>query len=162
MDPSTDRSDHHALQALARQFDELASRLEDWYRDDVQAQSYEGGPGTTEHGHAVLQSQAYPGAHPRRLWANAQTLVDRAQIIHDLENELYAISHGASKAGPSSGLHPGTAEFDYAVATAEGSLRAVARRFGVSRRTIYLWLERYGLSRPSRAARGDDLELADL
>jgi len=123
-----------------REFDTLMTRLEDWHADSVQAQDYAGSSGSNEHGHAVLRVQPYPGPAWRRLWAEAERvgdIVKQAHILHQLENELYAIDHGAYLASPgASGLYPGTKAWDRAVATSEGSLREVARRFGTSHTTV--------------------------
>lgn len=121
-------------------FDTLMTRLEDWYADSVQAQDYAGSSGSHEHGHAILRVQPYPGPDWRQRWAEAERLGDYmrlAEILHVLENELYAIDHGASLASPgASGLYPGTYGHRHAMAHSEGSLRQVARRFGVSHTTV--------------------------
>lgn len=122
-----------------REFDTLMTRLEDWYADSVQAQDYAGSSGSHEHGHAVLRVQPYPGPPWRRLWAAADRVGDelaQGRILHELENELYAIDHSAYLASPASGLHPGTRAWRDAVANSEGSLREVARKFGVSHTTV--------------------------
>lgn len=116
------------------------TRLEDWHADSVKAQDYAGSSGTHEHGHAILRVQPYPGPNWRAKWAEAERLGDlmrMAQILHLLENELYAIDHGASHASPgASGLYPGTLAWKHAVAHSEGSLRAVARQFGISHTAV--------------------------
>lgn len=109
--------------------------LEDWYADSMQARAYDADPGagTREAGHRVLRVQRYPGPPWRRLWyeADGNPLAEQA-IIRALKEEIYGLDHGPSQAGPASGLHRGTREYRRAVAGAEGSLRAVARRFGIS------------------------------
>lgn len=121
-------------------FDTLMTRLEDWHADSVKAQDYAGSSGSPEHGHAVLRVQPYPGPNYRKQWAEAERVGDllrMATILHVLENELYAIDHSPSLASPAaSGLYPGTRAHRHAMATAEGSLRQVARRFGVSHTTV--------------------------
>lgn len=121
-------------------FDTLMTRLEDWHADSVKAHDYEGGSGSVEHGHAILRVQPYPGPNWRAQWAAAERsgdLMRMATILHLLENELYAIDHGASHASPQvSGLYPGTFAWKHAVAHCEGSLRAVARKFGISHTTV--------------------------
>lgn len=122
-----------------QEFDTLMTRLEDWHADSVQAQDYAGSSGAHEHGHAILRVQPYPGPDWRKAWVVAERLEDEvraAGILHELENELYAIDHGASHASPASGLYPGTLAWRRAVGGAEGSLRAVARRFGTSHTTV--------------------------
>lgn len=116
------------------EFDRLMTALEDWYADSTRAQSYDGpGHGARKPGHAILLRNEYPGPQWRRLWYEADDdPVAQAAIINSIEEELYGLSHSPSRAGPSSGLHRGTKEWALAVASADGSLRAVARRFGVS------------------------------
>lgn len=110
--------------------------LEDWYCDGVKAQTYDSSPGAHDPGHAILRLQPYPGPPWRKLWQETNEL-GQAAIIHALRDELYGLSHGPSQAAPAvSGLHPGTAEWKHTVATAEGSLREVARRFGTSHTTV--------------------------
>src|SRR5215208_4255178 len=96
-------------------------RLEDWHADSVQAQDYEGGTGSHEHGHAMLRVQPYPGPAYRRLWDEATAICDvvkQASILHQLENELFAIDHGPTYASPASGVYPNTLAWKQAVATA--------------------------------------------
>lgn len=114
------------------EFDRLMSALEDWYADSTRAQAYDGpGHGSSDPGHRILHVNRYPGPPWRRLWAETNEL-GRAAILRSLDDELFGLSHGPSRAGPASGLVRGTQEFDRTVARASGSLRAVARRFGVS------------------------------
>lgn len=132
------------------EFDRLMSGLEDWYRDSVQAQSYDGHPGSHELGHVILTSQPYPGPPWRALWEEASThdqpLLTRAGIIGALEDELYGLSHGPSLASPASGLHPNTEEWRRAIAQHPGSLREVGRRFGVSHTQVKRLRVDYGRS----------------
>jgi hypothetical protein len=117
-------------------FNRLVNELEDWYRDGVQAQAYDGSPGTHHPGHRILRSQPYPGPNWRRLWAESQGPENDRAIIESIEAEIYGLSHGPSRSGPASGLHHGTVEWKLAVATAPGTLRSVARTFGVSHTTV--------------------------
>lgn len=117
-------------------FDRLMSALEDWYSDSTRAMALDaqGGSGTKEHGHAILRRNKYPGPDWRGAWAALDPFDTEGErlIIEALEEEIYGLSHSPSKAGPASGLHRGTSEWRMAVASADGSLRAVARRFGLS------------------------------
>lgn len=114
------------------EFDRLLGQLEDWHADSVRARAYDAGGSTPEPGHAILLRNRYPGPNWRKLWNEAQDDVARAAILRALEDEFYGLSHGPSQSGPASGLHRGTKEWRRAVASADGSLRAVARRFGIS------------------------------
>lgn len=115
------------------EFHRLLHQLEDWYADSVRARAYDEGGGSPAAEHAVLRVNRYPGPNWRQLW-RAACGDHRAQheILDSLEEELYGLEHAPSKAGPASGLHRGTQEWRLAVASADGSLRAVARRFGIS------------------------------
>ena len=117
-------------------FDRAMTQLEDWYSDSTRAMALDaqGGSGTKEHGHAILRRNQYPGPRWRELWAglDANDTEGERLIIEAVEDELYGLDHGPSQASPAAGLHRGTAEWRLAVATADGSLRAVARRFGIS------------------------------
>lgn len=117
------------------EFDRLMGALEDWYADSTKAQAFDSqpGPASGSPGHRILRKGRYPGPQWRRLWYETdEDPVAQAAIIRSLEEELYGISHGPSQSGPASGLHRGTVEWGRAVAASDGSLRAVARRFGVS------------------------------
>ena len=119
----------------ATHFFSVLRQLEDWYADDVRAtdirplgSGHAGAPG-----HRILRANRYPGPDWRKLYGAACGDPDaQAGIVKAVEDELYGLSHGPSLAGPASGLHRGTAEFRRAVGMADGSLRAVARRFGIS------------------------------
>jgi hypothetical protein len=116
-----------------QKFLQLVNELEDWYADSVKAQTYEARIGSPDAGHAVLLRNRYYGPDWRRLWSAACGDRDAQDgIVHAIEEEIYGISHGPSKVGPASGLYRGTAEWRRAVGVADGSLRAVARRFGIS------------------------------
>jgi hypothetical protein len=112
-------------------FERLLKQLEDWHADSVRARAYDGGSGLHEAGHAILLRNKYPGPDWRRLWRDSDDIT-REGILRSLEEELYGLDHGPSQSGPASGLHRGTREWRLAVASADGSLRAVARRFGIS------------------------------
>lgn len=119
------------------EFDRLMRGLEDWYADSMRARAYDADPGSgsREAGHRVLRVQSYPGPNWRTLFYEAsrhEDLVAQQAIIRALREEIYGLDHGPSQAGPASGLHRGTREYRQAVANAEGSLRQVARRFGIS------------------------------
>lgn len=115
------------------EFARLLRQLEDWYADSVRAITYDAAPGTHETGHAVLLRKRYPGPDWRAEWAHAaNNPIMQAAILRSLEDELYGLTHGPSQAGPASGLHRGTSEWRLAVGQADGSLRTVARRFGIS------------------------------
>ncbi len=117
-------------------FNSLLAALENWHCDSVQAQSYDSQPGAREHSHSMLLAQPYPGPNWRARWARA-TPEQQGQIIHDLQNELYGLSHSPSQASVgASGLHPGTMEWKLAIARAEGSLRSIARRYGTTHTTV--------------------------
>ena len=117
------------------EFQALMGYLEGWYADAVKATAYDG-PSRSAHttdGPAPPRVNRYPGPPWRRLYYEAdEDPVAKAAIIHALEEEIYGLSHSPSQAGPASGLHHGTQEWRRAVASADGSLRAVARRFGIS------------------------------
>lgn len=118
-----------------QEFDRKMRALEDWYSDSMQAQAYDAqrGHGAKEHGHVILRAQKYPGPNWRHLWYVADNSpLAQAAILRALTEELYGLDHGPSQAGPASGLHRGTREWKHAIATADGSLRSVGRRFGVS------------------------------
>jgi hypothetical protein len=128
---------HEAPDAVQRRriFDHLLTQLEDWYADSVRARAYDGGggSGTREAGHAILLRNRYPGPDWRRLWREAEGDPARQGTLLDaVKDELHGLSHGPSQSSPASGLHAGTQEWRQAVAAADGSLRAVARRFGIS------------------------------
>lgn len=111
--------------------------LEDWHADDLRARDLAGssGPSSGVGGHRVLRARSYPGPKWREEWraaTEAGNLVAQEAIIRALRDELYGIDHGPSQSGPASGLFRGTREWKQAVGQADGSLRAVARRFGVS------------------------------
>lgn len=112
--------------------------LRDWYCDggQVRARGFAGaGTPTSDptQGDVVLRCWKYPGPNWVAEW-NAQKNNPAGQeaILRALEEEIYGLTHSPSLAGPASGLHKDTAEWRLAVATADGSLRAVARRFGIS------------------------------
>lgn len=111
-------------------FERLVRQLEDWHADDVKARAYDTGGSPAEAGHAILHRRRYPGPNWRRAWSDPHA--DRRAILLDLEDEIYGLSHSPSQASPASGHHRGTTEWRQAVADADGSLRAVARRFGIS------------------------------
>lgn len=120
-------------------FERQMRALEDWYADSTRAQAYDVGSGPVDGsasgGHQVLHVAPYPGPNWRRefrLAARADDLTRAAAINRALEDELYGLDHAPSQSGPASGLHRGTLEWRRAVAEADGSLRAVARRFGIS------------------------------
>jgi hypothetical protein len=118
-----------------REFLRLVVQLEDWHADSVRARAYDGagGSGTREHSHAILRVNRYPGPDWHRLWREAHDVPGAQQaIIDSLRAELHGITHSPSQASPASGLHAGTQEWRLAIAHSEGSLRAVARRFGIS------------------------------
>jgi hypothetical protein len=125
---------------MQQKFHDLLRQLTDWHSDSVRAQAYDtSGAGAAAPGHAVLRRNNFPGEQEyRRRWAAMQKMDGPAQIeeriaiFNDLEAEIYGLSHGPSRVGPASGLHRGTAEWRLAIAESDGSLRAVARRFGVS------------------------------
>lgn len=117
------------------EFDSRMRYLEDWYADSLRATAYDAdrGHGASDPGHKVLRANHYPGPAWRRLWYEADgNPVAQAAIINALDEEIYGLSHSPTLASPASGLHRGTREWRTAVATADGSLRAVARRFGIS------------------------------
>lgn len=109
----------------------LLKQLEDWYADDVRAIPIDGSSGSHEPGHVILRVRKYPGPNWRQRW-NVADDDERLAILKALEDEIYGLDHGPSMAGPAAGLHRGTLEFRRAVGMADGSLRAVARRFGIS------------------------------
>lgn len=109
--------------------------LEDWYADSLKGRAYDADPGraASEPGHRVMRAQKYPGPPWRRLWYEANgDLVAQQAIIRALRDEIYGLSHGPSQAGPASGLHKGTREYRRTIAEAPGSLRQVARTYGIS------------------------------
>lgn len=123
------------------EFDRLMRELEDWYADSIKARDYDASPSHGEGGHRILLKNRYPGPPWRRLWFEASdpeapNLTQQAAIIRSLEEEIYGLTHGPSRSGPASGLHRGTHEFNLAVATAPGSLRQVARTFGLSHTAV--------------------------
>lgn len=118
-----------------REFDRRMVMLEDWYADSTKAMALDaqGGSGTKEHGHTILRRNPYPGPRWRELWREAHgDPVQQALIIRALDEEIYGLDHGPSMASPAAGLHRGTREWRLAVAHAEGSLRHVGRRYGLS------------------------------
>lgn len=145
-------------------FQRLYGGLQDWYADDMRARAFDAssGPASGQAGHRILRQGRYQGPPWQRLWDEARAkgnLVAQAAILHALDGEIYGLSHGPSLSGPASGLHRGTREFDLAVASADGSLRAVARRFGVShtevRRLRFQYPEARGeTASPRRATAG--------
>jgi hypothetical protein len=117
------------------EFDRLMTGLEDWYSDSMRARAYDAdqGHGASKPGHVVLHVNRYPGPPWRRLFYEADgDPVAQQAIIAALKEEHYGLTHSPSQAGPASGLHRGTAEWRSSVAGADGSLRAVGRRFGIS------------------------------
>lgn len=118
------------------EFRALLRQLEDWYADSTRAVTYDGpGHGASEPGHRILRVQPYPGPDWRDIWREATDSSNAAAqqaIIRALADELFGLDHGPSQSGPASGLHRGTREWALAVARADGSLRAVGRRFGIS------------------------------
>jgi hypothetical protein len=129
------------------EFDGLMRQLEDWYADDVRAMALDALPGANDEGTKVLHVHRYPGPPWRRLWAEAEyhdNLQAQAAIINALEEEIYGLDHSPSNSGPASGLHRGTREWNLAIATADGSLRAVARRFGLSHTEVRRIRLQYG------------------
>lgn len=122
-------------------FERLMSLLEDWYADSTRARAYDadGGPGSTDPGHRVLRANRYPGPPWRQLYREATERSDlraQAAIVNALEDEIYGLDHSPSMAGPASGLHPGTQEYERAIALHDGTTRFVARKFGVSQSTV--------------------------
>lgn len=119
----------------ARYFLSLVTQLEDWHADDVRATDIRplGSGAQTPSGHRILRRNRYPGPDWRRLYRAAGGNPDaQTHLIKAVEDELYGLSHSPSLSSPASGLHRGTAEWRRAIAMADGSLRAVARRFGIS------------------------------
>lgn len=120
------------------EFERLMRALEDWYADDTRALDFAGASGGSSghgSGHRVLRKRPYPGPNWREEFQQAEDRNDpvaQEAINAALREELYGLDHGPSKAGPASGLFRGTKEWEWAVAAADGSLRAVARRFGTS------------------------------
>lgn len=118
------------------EFERYMGALEDWYADDVRAQAYDTDSGSGPHpGHRILRRGTYPGPNWRRefdLAEDRRDIVAQEAINRALADELYGLDHSPSQSGPASGLHRGTREWKRAVGEADGSLRAVARRFGVS------------------------------
>lgn len=118
------------------EFDRLMTYLEDWYADSTRAAAPDAdrGHGASEAGHRILHANRYPGPRWRYIWKQqAQNDPGQQQlIISALRDEVYGLDHSPSQSGPASGLHRGTKEWRLAVASADGSLRAVARRFGIS------------------------------
>lgn len=119
------------------EFERLMGALEDWYVDSVAAVDLDsaGGGSRGVGGHRVLRANKYPGPDWRREFAVQEDLANppgMEAINRALRDELYGLDHGPSRSGPASGLHRGTREWKLAIAQADGSLRAVARRFGVS------------------------------
>jgi hypothetical protein len=118
------------------EFDRLMRQLEDWFSDSTKAMALDAqsGSGTKEHGHVMLRRNKYPGPNWREEWARLDPMNVEGEraIIEALQEELYGLDHGPSQSGPASGLHRGTEEWRLAVARSDGSLRAVARRFGIS------------------------------
>lgn len=117
-----------------RRFIRALNQLEDWHADSVRATDIRPiGSGQHDAGHAILLRNKYPGPDWRRLWVAACGDRDaQLAILTAVEDELYGLSHGPSRAGKASGLHRGTEEFRRAVAHEPGSLRKVARKFGIS------------------------------
>lgn len=114
-------------------FRALLKELEGWYADSVRAMAYDSSGGSFEAEHVILRVQPYPGPDWRARWHTAaDDDQQREGILRALEEELYGLTHGPSQASPASGLHRGTSDWRQAVATADGSLRAVARRYGIS------------------------------
>lgn len=119
--------------APEREFRALLRELEDWYADSTRAITYDGpGHGASEPGHRILRVNLYPGPDWRAEWRHCASDVCRQAIIRALRDEIFGLDHGPSQSGPASGLHRGTREWVLAVASADGSLRAVGRRFGIS------------------------------
>lgn len=121
------------------EFNRLMTALEDWYVDSVQARDYNASPGTASAGHRILRRNRYPGPPWRAEFAAATREGDPVRqqaIIRAIRDELFGINHSPSQSGPASGLHRGTREWRLAVASADGSLRAVARRFGTTHTTV--------------------------
>lgn len=122
------------------EFERLMRQLEDWYADSVRAVAPDAdrGHAASPVGHRILHVNSYPGPNWREAWArlDPDDLAGEQAIIRALGEELYGLDHGPSQSGPASGLHRGTREWSLAVASADGSLRAVARRFGVSHSTV--------------------------
>lgn len=132
-------------------FDGLMTTLEDWYSDSTKAQAYDASKGHGSHdlGHSILRANKYPGPPWRRLWYESDgDPVAQKAIIRALQEEIYGLSHGPSRAGPAGGLHRGTKEWSLALASADGSLRAVGRRFGVSHTEV----RRQRLAHPGASA----------
>ena len=121
----------------SEEFDRLIAALEDWYSDSVKAKAFDADTGhaSGKPGATMLRANRYPGPPWRRLWDEAtatQNLQAQAAILRSLHDEIYGLTHSPSRAGPASGLHRGTQEWSKAIASAPGSLRQVARTFGVS------------------------------
>jgi hypothetical protein len=123
------------------EFNRLFGALEDWYVDDVRAREYNGSGGSMAGvgGHRILRANKYPGPPWRSEFAAATSrddLVGQQAIIRAVRDELFGLGHSPSQSGPASGLHRGTREWRLAVASADGSLRTVARRFGTTHTSV--------------------------
>ncbi len=109
--------------------------LQDWHTDSLKARDYNS-PGVSSGKPAarMLRAQEYPSTRTALdRWRGARSDLEREEIIEDLEAEFYGLGVGPSRKYEE---HPGTVPLRRAIATAGGSLRHVARQFGVSHTTV--------------------------
>lgn len=122
-------------------------RLQDWHLDSVKAQTF-GGTAASAPGPRVLQGQSYPGTHAwLGRWGAAGSDEHREELIAAIEDEFYALGMAASRRSAASDgparVFVGTLEHRRLVAASEGSVRQVARLWGISKSCVHRYRKEF-------------------
>lgn len=139
--------------SLERAFRRRLAALEDWHRDALKARAYDAASGSSSPGPRELRSRGLPWSADYKRRFTKGDLAERQRVVTEIEAEIAAISKHREadlwktvRKGQqyvTTKAHPGTKDWAEAIATAEGSLREVAGRFGVHHQTVANYRKKY-------------------